>query len=356
MGEAPLRWRLLEDGIEDPFRHFAVEETILRRVAEGLSEPTFRLRRVWPSVFIGVYQDPREDVNIAYCRRKGIAIIRRPNPGGAVYQDHGGFCFTAFFPKHPTFEVFGIRETRDMYRVMGERVVAMCRALGVSAQAAPVNDVVVGGRKVYGSAQIEMGDAVAHSGTLLIDTDIEVMEAALRPSRLKFLDKGFSSVRERVLNLAEAAGRPIAIREAMDLLTQGITESLPVALIPGGLTEAERQAAERLYRDKYAKEEWTFPRRQPFSTTLATKAQSGVVMLDLVLDGNHIESIAMRGDFLLERQEDLASLLQAMHGRTIPEAIAILPQGGLPEDVQDALARLLDEGSKHEPYPETRKP
>jgi len=344
LADAILHWRLLQDGITDPFLHFAVEETLLRRVAEGRSQPTFRLRQVIPSVFVGVFQDPREDADIRYCREHGIQIVRRPNPGGAVYQDEGSFCCSAFFPKHPSFEVFGIRETRELYRLMGEVVVAWAKGFGVSAQAAPVNDVEVGGRKLYGSAQIEMGDAVVHSGTFLIHADIHAMEAALRPSRLKFADKGFANVRERVLNLVEAAGHPIPVPEAMNRLVKEFQHQLPVTLVPGALTQEEQLEAQELYATKYSREEWTFPKRKPFSTTLATKAQSGVVTLDLELEGDRVEGIEVRGDFLLERQEVLASILERVQGQSLPEAMELIRRSALPSELSTALVLLMTEG------------
>jgi lipoate-protein ligase A len=356
MAKQPLHWRLLEDGIEDPILHFAMEETLLRRVAEERSEPTLRLRHTLPSVWIGVYQDPGEDVNLDYCREKGLSLVRRPNPGGTVYQDSGTFCYSAFFPNAPTLGTFGVRETRDLYGILGAWVTDFCATFGVTAEASPVNDVVVGRRKVYGSAQIELGSAIAHSGTFLIHADLDAMEAALQPSRLKFADKGFTRVRDRVMNLADAAGRPISIEEAMDRLVQAFETSLPVLLEPGGLTSEEREEAEALLRSKYATREWTFPSRKPFVTSLATKAPSGVVMLDLGLEGDRIESIDVRGDFLLERQEDLAAFLGDVRCQNEMNAHAILRKSPLPSDLKDALAQLIHEGFDRGSIPKVERP
>ena len=163
---------------------------------------------------------------------------------------------------------------------------------------------------------------------------------------LKFADKGFSCVRDRVLNLSEVVGHPVAIRTAMDRLVQELERQLPVSLAPGPLTDEERQEAQLLYESKYAREEWTFPRRRPFSTTLATKAQSGVVTLDLELEGDHIEGIAVRGDFLLERQDLLVSLLESVKGRGLSEAAGIVRRSALPLDLSTALMHLLEEGGR----------
>lgn len=344
MAEPALRWRLLEDGIEDPFLQFAVEEALLRRVAEGRSVPTLRLRRSVPSVWIGVYQEPWEEVDLAFCRREGLPVVRRPNPGGAVYQDRGTFCYTAFFPRDPDLARLGAAQTRDLYGIMAGVVLDVCAALGVAAEASPVNDVAAGGRKVYGSAQIEWGPAIAHSGTFLVQADLGAMEAALHPPALKFSGKGATCVRDRVANLSEAAGRPIAVPEAMARFVEAFSRRLPVVLEPGDLGPAERADAEALLHSKYATEEWTFPRRRPFATTLATRAASGVLSLDLRLEGDRVASMDVRGDFLLERQEDLAAFLAQARARREGEALALLGASPLPEDLKLALGRLIHEG------------
>jgi lipoate-protein ligase A len=76
-------WRLLLDDIRQPFLHFSVEESVLNGVDEGTSPPTLRLRRSDPSVWIGIYQLPEEDVDLEYCAQRSLPIVRRYNPGGA---------------------------------------------------------------------------------------------------------------------------------------------------------------------------------------------------------------------------------------------------------------------------------
>jgi lipoate-protein ligase A len=344
--EPVLRWRLLQDGIEDPFLHFAVEETLLRRVAEGRSQPTLRLRRAEPSVWIGVYQDPGEDVSLEYCRAHRLPVVRRPNPGGAVYQDRGTFCYSAFFLKDPAFARLGIRETRQLYRLMGDVVAHWAAGFGLRAEAAPVNDVLIGQRKVYGSAQVELGEAVAHSGTFLVDADLGIMEAALCPSRLKYAGRGFTQVRDRVINLSQAAGHAISVPEAMARFVQAFRERLPVELEPAALTGDELREAEALWRAKYAREDWTFPRRRHFTTSLAARARSGVVRLDLELEDERIIAMDVRGDFLLERQDALLEFSREALGRNLPEVLKDLSSCSLPPDLAEALARLLSEGAR----------
>jgi hypothetical protein len=153
-------------------------------------------------------------------------------------------------------------------------------------------------------------------------------------------------VRDRVRNLSELVGRPVMVPEAMARFAELFGLLLPVTLVPGALTEEELADAESLYQQKYAREEWTFPKRRPFSTTLATKARSGVVMLDLELEGDRIEKASIRGDFLLARQEDLVGLLARMKGQPLKGATELVRQGSLPPDLSEALVQLLEEGGQ----------
>lgn len=343
MAERPC-WRLLRDGIADPFLHFAVEEAILRGVDEGTSPETLRLRQVEPSVFIGIYQEPEDEVDLAFCEDHGIKVVRRQNPGGAVYQDRGSFCYSATF-RRSHLERWGLGDPSGLYEKAGRAVVAACAQFGAVARAKPVNDVEIDGRKVYGSAQIDWYDAFVHSGTFLVSTDVGAMTGALRPSPVKFADKPGKEIRERVVTLSEAVGREVPIEDVMTALSSALERELDVDLLPGDLTEHERASAKRLFDSKYGRREWTYRDRESFSTVLSAKARSGVVTIEAEVRGGAIERVQVRGDFLIANQRQLAALLARLRGAPIREAPAIVARSSLPEDVRDTICRLLRETS-----------
>jgi lipoate---protein ligase len=337
------QFRLVADGITDPFRHFAVEEALLRGVDEGTSPQTLRLRLVAPSVWIGVYQVPEEDVDLEYCRGASMPVVRRHNPGGAVYQDEGSFCFSLFFRHEELFRHLQITEAAQLYPVVADAVIATCAEYGLRAAHSPTNDCTVGGRKMYGSAQVEWNTAFVHSGTFLVSTDCDVMARALRPSQLKFADKGFTNVRDRVITLCEAAGRELSVDEVMQRMTVHLAERLGVELIPGELSDEELAQVDHFNDTRFSRPEWTFPLRQTHTSVLSTKAQSGVLTLVADLDGDRLGHVDVRGDFLIPRQNDLRNLTKVMRGQTLDGAQALVRDSSLPEDVRRALLKLLTE-------------
>jgi lipoate---protein ligase len=159
-------WRLLDDGIHEARHHFAMEEALARLVDEGASPPTFRLRQVNPAVFVGVFQNTWSEVDVDYCQANHIQIVRRANGGGAVYHEMGSFCFSAFFRR----EVFPQSE-EELYHLFATLAIRTCADYGVNAQFHGRNDVLVGERKIYGSAQFAWYDAFVQSGTFLVNID-----------------------------------------------------------------------------------------------------------------------------------------------------------------------------------------
>ncbi|HUX38892.1 MAG TPA: biotin/lipoate A/B protein ligase family protein [Rectinemataceae bacterium] len=338
-----MRVRLLRDGELRPARHFAIEEAILRGVAEGSSPPTLRIRRSIPAVWIGLFQRPEEDVDVEVARALDVPIIRRYNPGGAVYQDEGTLCYSLFFSKAPFFESLGIEAPASLYSILGGAAIRALRRFGAAAELSPVNDVTIGGRKVYGSAQVEHYSAFVHSGSFLLSCDLDRMATLLRPSALKYADRGFSSVRERVINLSELAGSPVSPEAFAEALVTELSVAMCFELVESGLTEREYEETERLLVEKYGRPEWTYRRGERSARVLSRRSPSGVMTLAATLDGNRIERAELRGDFLVADLRGLESWVASLAGLSIPEAIARVTEAGLPADLATTLVALLEE-------------
>ena len=80
------------------------------------------------------------------------------------------------------------------------------------------------------------------------------------------------------------------------------------------------------------------------------------MFLDLAMEGDRIRSLAVKGDFLLERQDCLAAFLRGAEGLNVEEATDLLHQAGLPSDVTEALADLLVQGTQHPTRSERGRP
>jgi len=253
-------WRLVDVSSPDPYLNMAIEEAILRAVGAGQAPPTMRLWQNDNAVIIGYFQDAAKEANLEACRGHGTAVVRRVSGGGAVYHDGGNLNYALFVPLgHPKVP----DDVMASYRLYCQGLIDALALLGINAEFAPINDIVVGGRKVSGTAQARRYGGLLHHGTLMLHLNIETMARVLNVSKEYLESKGVTDVRDRVATLGQL-GRPISVAEAKALLTEGFSHALGVRFAPGELTPYELELAQQLANDKYRTEEWNLigPREQ----------------------------------------------------------------------------------------------
>lgn len=329
-------WRLLQDDIHEARLHFAVEEAIARLLDEGHSPPTLRLRRVYPSVFVGVHQDTWSEVNVEYCRSHGIQIVRRMNGGGAVYHEMGSFCFSAFFPRD-----FFSQSDAELYPVFAEPVLRTCADYGIHGQFGGRNDVLVNGRKIYGSAQFSFYRAFVQSGTFLVNMNFDAMENALTPPTVKFSGKTAQSIRERVTSLSIETGKILEVSEVMKRFASHFSDVFKVKLFQGNLDPEEKKLADRLFAEKYNTYEWNFGSPLQYQITVAERSQLGVIMLSVDIESKAIQRARITGDLLLTHPEPLKQLEQSLSGKTISESETLIQNIALSSELRETLSSLL---------------
>lgn len=170
--------------------YLAAEEYL----SEHSSEEYFFVWRSRPTVIFGRHQVMQNEVNIPYCEAHGIEMYRRKSGGGCVYSDEGNLMLSYIVRSEHTQEVFA---------EYLELVCQALRSLGLPAVSSSHNDVMVSERKVSGNAcHLTPGGTIVH-GTLLLSSNIEVLQQAITPSAEKLAKHGVQSVRQRVATLAE---------------------------------------------------------------------------------------------------------------------------------------------------------
>ena len=284
----------------DPAYNLALEE-IMTAQADA---PFAMLWRNRPAVIIGRNQNACREFNAAYARERGIAVVRRMTGGGAVYHDLGNLNYTFF-----SFETGADRHGAG-FAPFAEPVLAALRSLGVNAEFSGRNDILVGGRKVSGSAKRVHEGRILFHGTLLFDVDLDAMTDVLTPPQAKIEAKGVSSVRARVANLREFLPEMDCdgFRQALqrDLLGQcGLDTPRPIH--DNWIREAERLADER-----YRSWEWTFGASPDFTFERTRRFPCGTVTAHLDVHQGVIRRAEFTGDFF--GTDPVAELAEALSG------------------------------------------
>lgn len=215
--------------------YLAMEEYIARHVAE---DDCFWMWQVEPSVIFGRNQLVESEVNVDYCREHDIAIYRRKSGGGCVYADRDNLMLS--------YVSLGDQVGLAFNRFV-QMVLLVLRRMGVEAVGTSRNDVLIGDRKVCGTAcyQVE-GHSIVHS-TLLYDTNMEHMTQAITPGPEKLQKKGIQSVRQRITLLKDHT--TLTLDEVKRLIRTTLCTDARM------LTAAELTAIEQL-EEEYLKNEF----------------------------------------------------------------------------------------------------
>ena len=175
--------------------YLAMEEFVARHTDEP---DAFFMWQVEPSVIFGRNQVLENEVNVAYCREHGISLYRRKSGGGCVYADMDNLMLSF---------VTSEENVNFAFNRFVNMVLLVLRKLGIAATGTSHNDIMIGDRKVCGTACYHLeGRSIVHStmlSTMLFDTNMDHMLNAITPSREKLAKKGIESVRQRITLLKD---------------------------------------------------------------------------------------------------------------------------------------------------------
>jgi lipoate-protein ligase A len=245
-----MTWRLIRFEHQDAAMNMALDEAVCNGIEQSTSPPTIRFYGWKPSaVSIGRFQSLMDEVDTAGCSELGVEIVRRRTGGGAVYHDtEGEITYSLIAP-----EGLMPRDINSAYQEICGYVVSALAALGVEAQFVPINDILVAGKKISGSAQSRRHSVLLQHGTLLLDLDVKKMFTVLRTAHAKIAGKDISSAEERVtcLRAHSDASKTEILAELVKAFTSGKQFKC------GSWSGTELREAERLVSERYACKDWT---------------------------------------------------------------------------------------------------
>ena len=263
-------WRILPFERAAAAKNMAIDEAVFRKNIRGESPPTLRFYG-WrsPALSIGYFQDYRKEVDDEACRKFGVEVVRRPTGGKAVLHEREltyavvAGADTGLFPP----------DILKTYLVIGRCLAEGLAGVGIRAEmkedgrrppdgALPSAcfsfpsryELLVGDRKICGSAQMRSQGAFLQHGSLLTAFDpLRTCEVMLPHRRL---EKEADRLRNTVTSVGEQAGPALDEEGLRRALREGFERTLGIRLREGMLTPGEQALRDELVEKKYGREEW----------------------------------------------------------------------------------------------------
>jgi len=263
----PDAYRFLDTGTQDAALNMAIDEAVLLRHLEGHAPPTLRVFR-WtqPSISLGRFQQVEREIYLERCEHEGIALVRRPTGGRAVYhRDEFTYSFVSS-------RAYGIPAgIVAAYAYLAQGLIAALAQLGVHAElsegrvskqpsaacfaSSTQADLTSGGFKLIGSAQVWKEHALLQQGSLPLDDRAAEFYALLR-----FPDE---DARAQALAQYRTMTTPLhtfAPQATWDSIAQAFRAGFGMALQAnfqaGELTAEEWELARQLAAEKYSTLHW----------------------------------------------------------------------------------------------------
>ncbi|MBI2115782.1 MAG: lipoate--protein ligase family protein [candidate division NC10 bacterium] len=267
MSDSP--WRLLYDDPADGAWNMAADEAMARAIGEGQAPPTLRLY-AWtvPTVSLGYLQRTPGGVDLAACRQRGIPLVRRVTGGRAVLHADE-LTYSVAVPLRGPWRGLSVP---DAFGLIARGLIAGLKRLGITADVGeggnPSGDgretgacfllrrmpaILVGGRKLIGSAQRRWDRSLLQHGSLLLHFDPSLHQAVF-PSWPR------QDPAAGVTCLQAILGQTPHPRDLASVLAAGWRDAFDTPCVPGEWTLAERTVAGDLARSRYGTPAWTFQR------------------------------------------------------------------------------------------------
>ena len=270
---------------QNAYFNIASEEYLLHRFP---TEDLFLLYVNAPSIIVGKFQNTLAEINLDYVEEKGIKVVRRMSGGGAVYHDLGNLNFSFH-------TLLGQNDFGD-FSFFTKPVLNMLNTLGVPAELKGRNDLLVDGKKFSGNAKLARHGKMIQHGTILLNSEMEVLGEALKVNPLKFIDKATKSNRGRVTNLIDYLPKETTTETLKELLTAEIIKNNPEAK-RYQLSLEDLAGIEQLMEEKYETWDWNFGFSPQYNFKKAIKIPAGFIEVHLDVVQGIIEKAKIFGDF-----------------------------------------------------------
>ena len=239
------RIRVLETGYNPATLNMAIDEALIESIGEA---PVLRIYGWLPAaISIGYFQSIKEEVDVEKCSQLGVDVVRRLTGGGAVLHEFE-LTYSFMTKQYP-------QNIMESSMWICDAIVMSIKRLGFDASFVPLNDIVIDGKKVSGSAQTRRKGVLLQHGTLLLGVDVDKMFTLLKVPSEKIRDKIIKNVKERVTSLTGTT-----FDEMASTLKASFAEKFLATLVADNLSSEEISRAKWLAEEKYGSKEWNFRR------------------------------------------------------------------------------------------------
>jgi lipoate-protein ligase A len=268
----------------DPYFNLASEEVLLK----AREEEMFLLYRNRPSVVVGKHQNTLAEINLPFVMKHGILVARRISGGGTVFHDLGNLNYA--------FITTGKEGDLVDYRRYTLPLIEAMKRVGLDVKLGERHELLLGGKKISGTASHVYKNRVLHHGTLLFASEMEKLTSALRTKPEHFEDRAVKSVRSEVTNIADHLADRMDIGDFQKMIYRHILDTIDGA-VSYHYSQKDLSEINRLKHSKFSSWEWNFGYSPKYQFNKLLRSGASAITLHMNVDRGVIREVSIEGDF-----------------------------------------------------------
>lgn len=265
------QWRLLVTPASCGAWNMATDEAVLEAVTQNQSLSTLRLYSWEPACLSIGYAQPCIDIDKERLCELGWDWVRRPTGGRAILHTDE-LTYSVIAPLSEQRVTGGVLES---YQRLSKALLTALRSMNIPAEAHPISptgnvqgsgpvcfevpsnyEIVVGGKKLIGSAQARRKNGVLQHGTLPLWGDLTRITQVLAFSNEQNRREAASRLLSHATTVETILGYKINWELVAQAFIAGFQSELDLEFIRDDLSDQEFKLAEKLVEVKYSHPSW----------------------------------------------------------------------------------------------------
>jgi len=268
-----------------------------------------------PLVSLGYFEDIHSSLDLDYCLKNRIPIMRREVGGGTTYLDKNQVFYQVIFSKKNS--IFPAK-AKEIFEFLSQPVCQTYEEFGINTHFRGANDIVTeSGKKIAGEGGGDIGTRMVFVGGILMDFDYQAMAKLLKVPDEKFRDKVYKSMRENLTTMKKELSVVPERDDIVNVLVEKFERTIgkldPINLdaeILDKMKQVEKwmQSREFLYRKDLKASSGVKIREGVEILYSNHKATGGLIKTYQEIFESRIQDIQIAGDFQFFPKEALDSM------------------------------------------------
>ena len=142
-----------------------------------------------------------------------------------------------------------LKSSQDIFENVCMSIINTLERFDLDTVYKPPNDILLNGKKISGSAQMKKGNIVLIHGTLLLDTNLELMNTVLKKSK-----------NAKVSTICKEIGYAPSMRDTKEGLKKEFEMYFDAIIEKTMFSTYENNVIEKLLKERYLNNAWNFMR------------------------------------------------------------------------------------------------